>query len=73
MIVIDARRLEPPEPFERLLETLAVLQPQQQVLLILAREPRPLYRFLNQNDYRYEANWFDGPEPRWEVRIWEKD
>jgi uncharacterized protein (DUF2249 family) len=73
MIVIDARRLEPPEPFERLLETLAVLQPQQQVLLILAREPRPLYRFLNQNDYGYEANWFDGQEPRWEVRIWERD
>jgi uncharacterized protein (DUF2249 family) len=73
MIVIDARRLEPPEPFERLLEVLAVLRPDQQVLLILDREPRPLYRFLMQNAYRYDAKWFDDPEPRWEVRIWEQD
>jgi uncharacterized protein (DUF2249 family) len=72
MIVIDARRLDPPEPFERLLEALSVMQPQQQVLLILDREPRPLYRFLAQNDYRYEAQWLEAPEPRWEIRIWEK-
>jgi uncharacterized protein (DUF2249 family) len=72
MIVIDARRLDPPEPFERLLEALSVMQPQQQVLLILDREPRPLYRFLAQNDYRYETQWIEAPEPRWEIRIWEK-
>jgi uncharacterized protein (DUF2249 family) len=72
MIVIDARRLDPPEPFERLLEALSVMQPQQQVLLILDREPRPLYRFLAQNDYHYEAQWLEAPEPRWEIRIWEK-
>jgi len=71
MIVIDARHLEPPEPFEKVIQALSSLPPREEVMLILDREPRPLYRFLAQNDYRYEARWLDEPEPRWEIRIWE--
>jgi len=72
MIVIDARQLEPPEPFERVVAALMKLGRNEVVLVILEREPRPLYRFLAENDYRYESVWVDQPDPRWEVRIWEQ-
>lgn len=70
MIVIDGRTLVPPEPFERVLDALATLETGDSVLLILDREPLPLYRFLGNNDYRYEAKGF--PDGRIEIRIWEE-
>jgi uncharacterized protein (DUF2249 family) len=69
MIRIDARGLDPPEPFERVVEALAKLPSGEEVLLILDREPIPLYRFLVNNQYRYHADRFS--DGRVEVRIWE--
>jgi uncharacterized protein (DUF2249 family) len=69
MITIDARQLEPPEPFERVIDALGKLAPGDQVLLILDREPRPLYRFLSSNNYGYQATWTE--DGACEVRIWE--
>jgi uncharacterized protein (DUF2249 family) len=69
MINIDARGMEPPEPFERVIDALAMLQSGEEVLLILDREPAPLYRFLAKNRYRYETKRFD--DRRFEIRIWE--
>jgi uncharacterized protein (DUF2249 family) len=51
MIVIDARGMEPPGPFEAVMEALCALKPGQRVLLILEREPLPLYRVLERNGY----------------------
>lgn len=51
--VVDARFLEPPEPFTRTMEALEVLPPGERLLLLLYREPHPLYRVLNQNGYVY--------------------
>lgn len=51
--VVDARFLEPPEPFTRTMEALEVLPPGESLLLLLYREPHPLYRVLNQNGYVY--------------------
>jgi uncharacterized protein (DUF2249 family) len=69
MIVVDARGLEPPEPFERVVEALSRLGVDEEVLLLLDREPRPLYRFLSANGYRWSVAVDDGPPPCVEVRI----
>lgn len=53
--VVDARFLEPPEPFTRTMEALEVLPPGERLLLLLYREPHPLYRVLNQNGYVYST------------------
>jgi uncharacterized protein (DUF2249 family) len=53
--VVDARYLPPPEPFERTMEMLDTLQPGERMLLLLFREPHPLYRVLRQNGYVYET------------------
>jgi len=49
--VVDARFLEPPEPFVLTMEMLDTLQPGEQMLLLLYREPHPLYRVLAQNGH----------------------
>ena len=59
MIVIDARGLAPPAPFERVMEALCELQPGQRILLILEREPFPLYRVLERNGYTHRTTQSD--------------
>ncbi len=70
MHVIDARDLEPPEPFERVMEALTTLEPGGQITLILNREPFPLYRVLELNGYRYKPTHF--PDGRVEILISER-
>jgi uncharacterized protein (DUF2249 family) len=60
MIVIDARGLEPPRPFELVMEALCELQPGDGIRLILDREPVPLFRVLDRNGYRYQVRKADG-------------
>jgi uncharacterized protein (DUF2249 family) len=67
--VIDARRMVPPEPFERVLDALSTLGEGEKVMLVLHREPLPLYRFLQDNDYRYQVTI--GSDGSHEVLIWE--
>lgn len=52
---VDARFLEPPEPFVRTLEMLDGLQPGERMLLLLYREPHPLYRVLEQNGHAWQT------------------
>ena len=70
MKVIDARELEPPEPFERVMEALSEMEPGGKILLILNREPFPLYRVLERNGYRHSAKPF--PDGRFEIEISEE-
>ena len=70
MQVIDARDLEPPEPFERVMEAISTLEPGGQVKLILNREPFPLYRVLELNGYQHKATSF--PDGRFEIMISER-
>ena len=51
--VIDARGLEPPEPFVLTMEALDSIGPDEKLLLILTREPHPLFRALKINDFSY--------------------
>ena len=69
MNVIDARDLEPPEPFERVMEAISVLEPGGQVMLILNRVPFPLYRVLQLNGFQYRTTGF--PDGHLEIVITE--
>ena len=53
--VVDARNMEPPEPFVQTMEILDRLQPGEKMLLLLFREPHPLYKILRQNGHDYET------------------
>ena len=52
------------------MEALCELKPGDDVLLILTREPFPLYRVLERNGYAWKATDFD--DGRFEIRIWDK-
>ncbi|MBU1395315.1 MAG: DUF2249 domain-containing protein [Gammaproteobacteria bacterium] len=52
-ILVDARGLEPPEPMEKVLQTLDLLRPGQSIRLLLHREPFPLYPLLAERGYRH--------------------
>ena len=55
--VIDARELEPPEPFVQTMAALDTLAPGQTLCLILPREPYPLYRALELNGVAWRSKW----------------
>lgn len=57
--VLDARYLEPPEPFVKTMEMLATLKEGDSMVLQLFREPHPLYRVLEQDGYRYNSELLD--------------
>lgn len=66
--VVDARYLEPPEPFVKTMEALDTLPEGEKLLLLLYREPHPLYKVLVQNGYRYASELVaDGT---FEILIW---
>ena len=54
-ILVDARGLEPPEPMEKVMQTLALLRPGQSIRMLLHREPFPLYALLAERGYRHET------------------
>lgn len=57
--VLDARYMEPPEPFVKTFDLLKVLPEGERMLLLLFREPHPLYRVLKQDGFRYETRLQD--------------
>ena len=66
--VVDARYMEPPEPFVQTMEMLDTLKPGEKMLLLLFREPHPLYKVLRQNGHAYETDLLaDGT---FEILIW---
>ncbi len=66
--VVDARYMEPPEPFVQTMEILDTLKAGEKMLLLLFREPHPLYKVLKQNGYSYESELLaDGT---FEILIW---
>lgn len=67
---IDTRDLAPPEPMERVLDSLAGMGPGDRLLVRLRREPFPLYDLLRRMDYRWES---EGSEADFRVRIWQAD
>lgn len=68
--VIDARQMEPPEPFVRTLEALDEVGPGEKLLLVLTREPHPLYRALEVNGFAWETERL--PDGTVEILMWRK-
>lgn len=66
--VLDARYMEPPEPFVQTMEMLGRLKPDEKMLLLLFREPHPLYKVLRQNGHAYEAE--QRADGTFEILIW---
>ena len=65
--VVDARYMEPPEPFVATMDMLGALQPGEKMLLLLFREPHPLYKVLRQNGHDYETELL--PDGTFEILI----
>ena len=61
------RRLEPPEPMERVLDALTDLRPEQRICVLHRREPFPLYDLLRHMGYGWRTQGCDG---RFEILIW---
>ncbi len=59
-VFLDLRGMFPPEPMERVLDALAGLLAGQQIRLLIEREPHPLFRILERNNYLYTNT---EPEP----------
>ncbi|THF58083.1 DUF2249 domain-containing protein [Pseudothauera rhizosphaerae] len=64
--LVDARGLEPPEPFELAMEALADLPRGAVLTLLLDRTPWPLLRILDRDGVRYE---YEVRDDAVEVRI----
>ena len=54
-IVLDTRGLEPPGPLVRTMEALDQLGPSEKLLVLLPREPYPLYRALELNGFCWQT------------------
>ena len=55
-INLDVCGLEPPEPMERVLEALVQLKKDQRLCMLIDREPRPLYRILDNNGFTHTVH-----------------
>ena len=66
--IIDARGLEPPEPFVQTMEALDTIGAGEKLLLILTREPHPLYRALQVNGFLHQTD--RKPDGTVEILIW---
>lgn len=65
--LLDVRGLQPPEPFERAMEALADLAPEDTLTLVLDRVPYPLFRILERDGHAFE--WRDDGRGAVAVRI----
>ena len=59
--------MEPPEPFVHTMEMLDSLQPGEKMLLLLYREPHPLYQVLTRNGHAYRTELL--PDGTFEILI----
>lgn len=69
-VVIDAREMEAPEPFVVTMDALNAMNPKHSLLLILTREPHPLYKALTKQGYAYRT--VITPDYTIEILIWRK-
>jgi uncharacterized protein (DUF2249 family) len=69
-LTLDVRGMEPPEPLERVLETIGDFAPGDKLKLIIDCEPMPLYRILERNGYAHET--VPGTVSQREITIWRK-
>jgi Uncharacterized conserved protein (DUF2249) len=66
--VVDARWRPPPEPLELTLAALDALGPDEQLRLLIHREPHMLFPMLDEWGYRYEIQAKN--DGSYEILIW---
>jgi uncharacterized protein (DUF2249 family) len=64
---IDVRWLEPPEPFERIVAALEQLPSGERLRVLIHREPRPLFQWLQREGYAFEHRY--NSEGYFEIQI----
>ena len=69
-LTLDVRGMEPPEPLQRVLETIGDFAPGDRLKLIIDCEPLPLYKILDRNGYAHQT--VPGSESQREITIWRK-
>lgn len=65
--LVDARNMQPPEPFEATMTAVDGLQAGDEVVLWLGRYPEPLFNVLRRNGYAWTEG--TGPDGCFEFRI----
>ncbi len=66
--IIDGRGLEPPEPFVLTMDALNASSLGEKVLLLLSREPYPLYEALDVNGFSHQTR--RAPDGTFEILSW---
>jgi len=69
-IELNVCGLEPPEPMERVLDAISLMAPGQRLRMVIDREPRPLYRILDNNGFAHETH--SRSDYLYEILIWHK-
>jgi uncharacterized protein (DUF2249 family) len=54
-IDLDVRSLQPPEPFERIVDALDLIGPGDELVVLIHREPRPLFQALRNAGFRWDS------------------
>jgi tRNA 2-thiouridine synthesizing protein A len=67
-LTLDAREWEPPEPMVRMLEALEALPRGRKIVMLLHREPRPLFLILKNSGFHCRSRLV--PEGHFEVTVW---
>lgn len=70
-LTLDVRGMEPPEPLERVLETVSDFVPGDLLKLKIDCTPMPLYRILDRNGFAHRTE--PGVESVHEITIWLKE
>ena len=66
-IHVDARDMQPPEPFEATMNAVDTMTLEDEVVLWIYRYPEPLFNVLRRNGYSFNEG--KGPEGCFEFRI----
>lgn len=70
-VVLDVRGMQPPEPLERVIETIGDFGPGDTLKLVIDCEPKPLFRILEAN--RYAWRMAPGEHSLYEITIWARE
>jgi len=65
---LDIRDMEPPEPLERVLATIADFHPGDTLKILSDFEPRPLYPILERDGFRRHVE--SGEDAAVEITVW---
>ncbi len=67
-ISLDVRGMEPPEPIERVFETIDGFGPDDRLRLVIDCHPVPLFRMLEKSGFAWRQD--PGTESVYEITIW---